>query len=91
MQSTPASIASEMTPAWSRVGGDLLAPTVGDGRDRAHLLEVELRGVDRLVLSGNAARDHDLDQVGAELELAPHRLAQLVGPVGLEPPAGPWP
>jgi hypothetical protein len=66
------------------VGGDLLAPTVRDRRDRAHLLEVELRSVDRLVLSGDAARDHDLDQVGAELELAPNRLAQLVGPIGLQ-------
>src|SRR4051812_29444755 len=70
----------------SRVGGDFLTPAVRDRSDCAHLVEIELRRVDRLVPARDPARDHDLDEVGAELELAADRLTQLVGPVGFHPP-----
>ena len=45
---------------------------------------MQLRRVDRLVLAGDAAGDHHLDQVGAERDLPAGARAELGGTVALE-------
>ena len=51
--------------------------------DRLDLGRRHLRGLDGLAGHGERAGRHDLDQVGALLDLLAHGLAHLVGPVGL--------
>jgi hypothetical protein len=50
---------------------------------RGHLVGEQLRGRDALVLAGDPARDHHLDQVGAGLDLAAHAVAEADRPVAL--------
>ena len=52
--------------------------------DRVELVGHQLRRVDRLVLAGDAAGDHHLDQVGAERDLPAGTAAELGGAVAFE-------
>ena len=68
----------------SGVRGDLATPRVG-GRDRrGHLVSRELRSRDLLVLAGDAARDHELDEVGAGFDLPAHSAGERVRAVAFE-------
>jgi hypothetical protein len=60
------------------------AATVADPDHGRHLVIEQLRGVDRLVLAGDAAGDAHLDQVGAGPQLQAGESAEAIGTVGLE-------
>ena len=70
------------------VRGDAVAHAVRLLDEDAHLLARQLRGVGILELDRARAGRHDLDEVGAVAHLLAHRLADLVGAVGLAVHAG---
>jgi hypothetical protein len=57
------------------VGGDLAVPGVRLGDDGVHLLLGQLGDVHRIGQGEHAARGHELDEVGAILDLIAHRRA----------------
>ena len=62
------------------VRGGLLFPQVRLVDDRRRFVGSQLGHVDRIAERKHAARDHELDHVGAVLELPADRVAALVGP-----------
>ena len=67
------------------VRGEGLRGAVGLGGGDAHLVLAELHGVGAEPGPDDPARGHELDQVGAGLELLAHGAAHGVGAVGLAP------
>ena len=83
--STPPRTALRMLCLAVGVGGDALALRVRQRGDDRHLLLAVLLGVRPVAGADHAAGDHQLEQVGAVVELRPGGLPHAVGALGVQP------